>query len=318
MRYVPNKISLNSLRHFKESAILEKKWDLFISLIFFAIFLSIWYSLWTFNGSISEFKQNYSLLVVFNVARAFFLHPLLWYVIFALSLNIIYKSYNKKIILKLRRNVKSSIILGKTIAVVLIVIQATYLFTFYNDNYEEKTGGFYQYGGVGLIRSNQMTFNEFFSPDLFEEIDEYIFNLNNLSKDEYRVVSIGMPPAVAQYNGYYTLDSYQPNYPLEYKHQFRKIMADELEKNETIKTYFDSWGSRCYIFTSEFGIDYSITKDRTHSINMDFNSTAFKEMGGVYIFSTVEIENYQHNNLTFHQTFENDESPWKIWLYEAK
>jgi hypothetical protein len=65
---------------------------------------------------------------------------------------------------------------------------------------------------------------------------------------DYRVVSIGLHPAVAQYNGLYTLDTYNNFYPLSYKHQFLNIIAPELNKNKSLKSYFDLWGGRCYIF----------------------------------------------------------------------
>ena len=40
-------------------------------------------------------------------------------------------------------------------------------------------------------------------------------------------------------------------------------------------------------------------------------------MGGRYIFSALEIENYKDNHLKFHRTFTRDDSPWKIFLYEV-
>ena len=67
--------------------------------------------------------------------------------------------------------------------------------------------------------------------------------------EDYRVASIGIHPAIAQYNGFYTLDTYNNFYPLSYKHEFRKIIEKELEKNKKIRNYFDAWGGRCYFFT---------------------------------------------------------------------
>lgn len=42
-------------------------------------------------------------------------------------------------------------------------------------------------------------------------------------------------------HGFYTVDGYSNNYPLEYKHRFREVIAAELEKNEEVRVYFDLW-----------------------------------------------------------------------------
>ncbi|MBO5281674.1 MAG: hypothetical protein J6B43_00890, partial [Lachnospiraceae bacterium] len=61
-------------------------------------------------------------------------------------------------------------------------------------------------------------------------------------------MSLGITPAAALYNGFYCLDGYSNLYPLEYKHEFREIIARELEKSEGVRVYFDAWGNRCYLF----------------------------------------------------------------------
>jgi hypothetical protein len=52
---------------------------------------------------------------------------------------------------------------------------------------------------------------------------------------------------------FHTLDGYWSNYPLSHKHAFREIIADELEKSPALKSYFDDWGSRVYLFNSYTG-----------------------------------------------------------------
>lgn len=129
-----------------------------------------------------------------------------------------------------------------------------------------------------------------------------------------------MHPAVSQYNGFYTLDSYQVNYPLDYKHSFRKIMEKELAKSEKNRVYFDTWGNRCYLFVSELE-DNTAMNTRWNSKpvqNLEIDSEALYDMGGRYIFSAVEILNYKDNNLDLFGVFENDSSPWKIWVYSVK
>jgi hypothetical protein len=260
----------------------KQRCDLFIILIGICLLISLFYGI---NGleSFLSLKNN-TLFKGFQLTRFISLHPLLWFIIFSLALKIIH----------------SNIKYGKQIVIFLIIVQVGFLFTL-------GGGGNYQYGGAGLLRSDHMTFNEFFSPELFAEIDHAI----SLPKDSYRVVSIGMHPSVSQFNGFFTLDSYQSNYPLEYKHSFREIIVGELEKSEHYQKYFDNWGNRCYIFSEE------LDKNNKGNINLTINSHALYDMGGRYIFSTVDLQNFQEINLEFINIFENNRSPYKIWLYSV-
>jgi len=125
-----------------------------------------------------------------------------------------------------------------------------------------------------------------------------------------------MHPAIAQYNGFYTLDMYHVNYPLSYKHSFRPVMERELEKNEKYQRYFDEWGARCSIFVSELDDNFMNTREENNSIqNLEINSRALYDLGGQYVFSAVEILNYKDNNLELVDTFEREDSPWRIRVY---
>lgn len=158
------------------------------------------------------------------------------------------------------------------------------------------------------------SFREFYATELFQEIKEYI----GRPQSEYRVVSIGLHPAISQYNGFYTLDTYSNFYPLRYKYQFREIIANELEKNKKLRIYFDEWGSRCYVFVDELGKKYDFRKKSKRVIqHLDMNTDALYEMGGRYIFSSLPIENAHENNLIFEKSFEHPESAWKVYLYRV-
>jgi uncharacterized membrane protein len=233
----------------------------------------------------------------FHYDRYYFLHPLLWYLIFALSLSMIGRKLPD----------------GKWVIVFLLILQIGFLFTFSGTDFGADRQ--YQVGGIGVLRSQDMSFAQYYSEDLFQGIKEEI----GKPQEVYRIVSIGIAPSITLYNGFYTVDGFMGNYPLEYKHEFRQIIAPELAKNEKMRQYFDDWGSKCYIFSSEVFPDDAITKDEHKVIkNLDINTMKLKEMGGRYVLSAVEIENYQKINLTFIKTFENSKSPWKIWLYEVQ
>jgi Lhr-like helicase len=142
------------------------------------------------------------------------------------------------------------------------------------------------------------------------------------------VVSLGIHPGIAQYNGFFTLDIYTDIYPLKYKNQFRKIIEAELEKSETLRRVFDKNGKRCFLLSSELhgsdkirGLAFSrgITKWEQHLKiqQLDMNTDAFKSLGGEYVFSAVEIMNCDENQLVLERIFETEDSPWRIYLYRT-
>jgi len=262
--------------------------DSLIILLVITAAISFFYGFWSWEGLI-PLKEQFILFRTFQFGRFHWLHPLLWYVIFALALKVIFD--NRKY--------------GKQIVIIFLILQVGFLFCY--------SGG--QSGGIGIIRSECLTYEEFYSEDLFQDIAKYIGE----PQANYRVVSIGLFPGIAQYNGFYTLDFYLSNYPLEYKHKFRRIIEKELDKNDKLRIYFDNWGCRCYIFVDELGQNYLITKDEEIKVkNLELNSDALKRMGGNYVISAVEITNSDDNNLKLLKIFENDRSPWKIWLYKIE
>jgi hypothetical protein len=269
---------------------------LFILLLVITAAISLLYGFWGIELLV-PLKQDISLLRTFQFDRFYFLHPILWYLTFAIALRIIRENI-MQLNVKQIQNRLENIEYGKIIVTVLLVLQVIFLFS-NSVSYR------------GMV-TNDITFREFFAEEQFQEIYEDI----GLPQENYRVVSIGMHPSIAQYNGFYTLDGYIPNYPLEYKHEFRKIIEIELDKSELLKDYFDNWGSRCYIFAAELsGFEY--TKYKNGKItNLELNVDMMKDMGCRYVLSAVEIANYQDNNLTPVNIYENENSIWRIFLYQ--
>lgn len=264
--------------------IVKKVWKqegAFIFLLLLNFILSAWYAFWFYKGWL-PLTRKFHFMDTFNFARFQFLRPLVIYVGFALGLKIIW-DHSKG---------------WRQCAIFFLIAQILLLFCF-NDE---------------IIYRKKPSVSEFYSEELFEEIESHI----GLPQKDYRVASIGIHPAIAQYNGFYTLDTYNNFYPLTYKYEFRKIIEKELSKNKTIRTYFDEWGGRCYIFTDELGKHYMFKKNSKKTLkNLELNTEAFKKMGGSYIFSAVPIENALDNQLFLERTFESDLSAWKIYLYKA-
>ncbi|GAA0346904.1 DUF6044 family protein [Bacillus carboniphilus] len=253
----------------------------FVFLLVLNFALSTWYAFWFYKGWL-PLTQNFHFMDTFNFARYHFLRPMIIYVGFALGLKILFqqKVFSKKMV-------------TTVLALQLLVVGI------FNDE---------------ITHHRKPSVQEFYATDLFKEIKTYI----GKPLETYRVASIGIHPAISQYNGFYTLDTYNNFYPLSYKYKFRKIIESELAKNKTIKTYFDEWGGRCYIFTDELGKHYMFKKNTNRSLKkLEINTRAFKELGGEYIFSAVPIENAIQNNLRLEKVFTTEESAWKIYLYQV-
>ncbi|MFO6495762.1 MULTISPECIES: DUF6044 family protein [Bacillus] len=261
----------------------EEKLFIFLTILNYA--LSLWYAFW-FNKLWAVPKEKISFLSAFNFARFHFLRPLVIYVSFAVACWILWRMGKRW-----RRFVGAALL-----AQLIVLIPFN----------EEFTYGAYRHSP---------SFREFYASEQFKEIKQFI----GRPERSYRVASIGLHPAIAQYNGFYTLDTYANIYPLKYKYQFRKIIDKELEKNPVLKRYFDEWGSRCYLFVDELGKHYAFKKDSKKKItNLELNTEAFKEMGGQYIFSAVPIVNAEENKLALLKRFSHPQSAWNIYLYEAK
>ncbi|RXJ95878.1 hypothetical protein CRU94_04505 [Arcobacter sp. AHV-9/2010] len=261
----------------------KSKDKLLIGLFILNIGISLWYGFWKYEVW-ESLKASSSILNSLNLARFHFLTPLIWYVLFGLSIKYLIDNFTFKY-----RNI-----------IIYFFIGLTTLYLFYKSDF------------IHEYRSNGITYNQFFAPTLFEDISIYL----NKDKNSFKVASIGIHPSIARYNGFYTLDGYLANYSLEYKHQFRKIISKELEKNEKLRKGFDNWGSRCYIFVDEVGYTFIRKKDEVYPININLNTKVLQEMEGEYIFSSYPIINIEENNIKLLRKFEDEDSAWDIYLYQ--
>ncbi|NDK57180.1 DUF6044 family protein [Pontibacter fetidus] len=248
-----------------------------------------------------ELKDAISIIKTFDFSRFFWFRPLVWFVTFALSLVVIAKG--KK--------------WGKVLAGFCVLLQLAFCLKSttqttneFNENRHLLMAKYF--GAPRLEQNLSVTYKEFYSEPLFKEIKEYI----NRPQASYRVLNIGFHPSIAQFNGFYTLDGYQNNYPLEYKKQFKKIIEEELAKNDKWQSYFDGWGSRFYILPAELDNYYDNVKTKSVVIRqLNINTSVAKSMGAEYIFSSIEIENAPEIGMHLEKVFEHKDSPWRIYLY---
>jgi hypothetical protein len=171
-------------------------------------------------------------------------------------------------------------------------------------------------------RESGLTYAEFYSPALFDEIRDYI----GRPTSDYRVASFALAPGIAAYNGFRTVDGFLSNYPLEYKHRFRAVIAPELERDPLLRDVFDKWGSHVHLYSSELGMIVGYrkraywTKDQPvrKVVDLRFDAEALSRLGAEYVLSAVEIEGCDARGLRFERRFERADSPWQIFLYAVR
>ncbi|MBF0574952.1 DUF6044 family protein [Dysgonomonas sp. GY617] len=255
----------------------------FLGLVIYIVVSSAWFA---YLGWDSALKEKLMLIFPLDIRRFNWLQPLCWYLLFGISLSYIYSLFKNKVI-----------------ATVLIMIVFIFQFIF-----------LLKYQEYNLYENKNYSFRKYYAEAQFKEIGEFI----GKNKEDYRIISVGIEPAISQFNGFYTLDGYFPNYPLSYKHQFGKVIEPELKKNMGLYNFFHNWGSKCYAFCS---VLYYPMQDLISGEpvieHLDFDYGALKEMGGEYIISSREINVENNREIRLESTFEHEDSYWKLYLYKV-
>ncbi len=128
----------------------------------------------------------------------------------------------------------------KRFAVIVGLLQIIILFS-YNSNYRQLAKKHI------FNKEVTPTYCEFYSANLITNIKNYI----GKPQSSYRIVSVGLEPAVALYSGFYTLEGYSSDYPLEHKRKMQAVMAAELAKNEYLRNNFNGWGNKVTIYSDD-------------------------------------------------------------------
>lgn len=198
------------------------------------------------------------------------------------------------------------------------ILQLAVLFLVLLPTLQEIKVNSYFYMNVNQINNGSgitgyISWESYYAEDLMKELEEAI----GRDKSTYRVAHLGMSPAPALMYGFYTADGYSNNYPLEYKHKFRKVIEKELEKASETAVYFDTWGSRCYLFNAATGNAWMLGKDTDIVYEyLEFDMDALKELDCEYLFSCGEILNAEELGLELLGYFETETSYWGVWLYQ--
>ena len=271
--------------------------DVYNLLALVLVFNSVVYGIYYWEGFRNVVEALCPPLTGWQFNRTVFFSPFVWYAAFFFALKGLYDSRKQA-----GAVLANLLALG---AVLMIVLSGTR----YNDLYHTCFNQAYV-----LIKGNQtdqLNFGEFYSAELFEEAKK------DIGYEGQWAAAYGFYPAVLEYNGIATLDGYLGFYSQSYKEAFRRIIAPALERVEESREYFDSWGARAYLYS---GTDLSIVNaSRSYSVtdrDIYIDVDAFKELGGRYIFSRIELTNAQEKGLTLAGTYRNDSSPYVLYVYQ--
>lgn len=162
-----------------------------------------------------------------------------------------------------------------------------------------------------------LSYRDYYAIGVMEQVEAWLRDAVGLEPWEYRVASLGIDPAAALYHGFYSLDGYSNNYPAAYKQEFRRVLAPELERSEYLSDYFDHWGNRCYLFSSECPGYYTIEKGGFFFQDYRLDVEALKGLGGDYLLSAAYIADAEERGLTLmtEEPLETEDSYYRIYIY---
>lgn len=228
-------------------------------------------------------------LRTFNFHRIQWFHPILFGLAFAFALDTLRR---------IRRT-------GAAIAATLVGLQLVCLVVS-DDALQERL-------------ETGLSYRAYYSTELFREIRDYV----GRPPESYRVVSLGLNPMIALYNGFSVLDGFFNDYPLEYKHLFRRAMAAELAKDRFLAEHFDGWGAHLHLYSAELGMVIGYRKKGPYTKHhatrrvreLELETAVLRELGCRYVLSAVEVANHRALGWTFERRFQRDDSPWEVYLY---
>lgn len=227
-------------------------------------------------------------LAGFSFARFFMFNCVLWYIVFSCSAIYCYKEKFSRIFAVICMLAQLALICGST--------------DFYADSAKSWK--------KNIVGSKSISWREFYSEDLFQEIKEAI---------DYKgeaVCAFGYHPSVLMYNKFNCIDGYISVYPYKDMVLWHNLMAPEFEHNEGARIYFDGWGGRRYIYSDK--LSYEPTVEKEHDpVNFDVDMNILRnEYGCRYVLSRAEIANASKQGLQLRGIFDSNESLYRIFVYE--
>lgn len=234
----------------------------------------------------------------FQADRISWIFPFLWMLLFAFVL--------ESIVMMLRK--RGRILKSVGIGIASLVVLCQFLLILRDNTLNQNMR-------LLLLKNyNVITWKGLYMPDVFAKIDAVIGE----NKGEGSVVSLGIYPSAALYNGYTCADGYSNNYDVAYKHMFREIITEELEEDETVKKYFDDWGHRCYLVDATYGFGALVGKGSGVVYeDLKFDRTAMDRLQIKYIFSAAPIQNTEELGLILLEgsPFTSETAYYEVYCY---
>jgi hypothetical protein len=277
------------------------------------------------SGLLDDFiARHIPVLSGFNWGRVWIFNRVLWYIIFALCLQLI--SGISVVVQKtntsyLSEKVKLVSFLPRLCVWVLVCVQILYISlapVYYNDQIKTWFNEIAIKTGIAKKIMPKKNFNsyisyrEFFAKDLFVKIKK------DISYSGENVAAFGYHPSVLMYNGFNCIDGYINVYPMDYMRKFRTLIAPEFEINRKDREYFDRTGRRMYLYNSE--LKYGPTRNKnTPPVKLNIDMEVFRnDFKGCYILSRAEISNSGILGLELINRYDDKESIYTIYLYRTR
>ena len=306
-----------------------------VRLLRFLLILGLLYAfiyMFLYSYAYAVLKTEISVLRAFAFERFYFGYPTLWTLVLGVSTSLI--------VAKVKRPLRILLpVLLFNLAYGLVdntEIRANVEHTFSPSSYQpQQIFHPYLMDGSPWVRSHAgvlgaisrsypiASWEQFYAESLFAKID----SAHPEIKRNGWIVTVGFYPAIAQFNGFRTLDSYQNNYALSYKLSFRKIIAGELALSPQYRDYFDCWGGRCDIFSHEISArgHYEIPlrglylpDSNLQLKDLQISTEALRNMGGTHLLSSMEILNASSIGLHFVAQYQDSHTPLHVYLYEVE
>ncbi len=273
----------------------NRRWfRLLAGLVGLAAGISVYIALLSFTP-VATFRNSVTFLRMFTAERFHSFLPLIWHLAFAGALTVCAPALRQR----------GVTVLGAVQLLIVFLHNPTYHQTLAPGLPYLPYNHFYRYGG-------------YYSETLFGEIAREI----GQSQASYKIATMGFPPAIAQYNGFRTIDGYCTNYPLSYKHTFGRMVRRELDQGgPSARFMFDNWGNQCYLVDNrQNGWDVYLTRDRDpaqrRTERLQIDRSLFHALGGRYVLSALRIERPEADGLRFLGRFDNE--TWEVFVYEVR
>lgn len=272
-----------------------RKW-LLIDILLICILYTI-AALWDI-APIIALRKNFGALGSLQISRFVWITPVFWYIALAFSLMLL---WSQKVYLRWFQYIFATLLL---LILSITVIKSALVKPCVQE--------------LLLPHYENISWQDYYAIDVMNQVEDFIFTEEGLTINEYKIASLGIDPCAALYHGFYCVDGYSNNYPLEYKLAFRSVIAPELEKTDWLKSYYDDWGNRCYLHASESQGYYNIEKGTFCYTNLELNTDALKKLGCNYIFSAAYIVEPEKMNLILlnENAIDTDESYYNIYIYK--